>query len=211
MKRCLQVLMGLWLLVTASVVFADVPDPMVMLKSVSNQLLTTMQQNRDKMKADPKYVNQLVRQILLPHVDETKMAQSVLGRQAWFAATLAQQQAFTAEFMTVVVNTYASALNAYTDQTIRFLPIRGGYEGKTDLTVQSQVIRQDGPPVALDYRLSYMAANSTWEVYDMNVEGISLLESFRAQFATKLSSGSSVADLITFLQQRNNGKNGQSS
>lgn len=208
MKRFLQVFAVFLALMFSMTAFADTPDPQAMVKATTNQLLEAMQQNLSRMHQDPKFINTLVRQILIPHVDTVRMSQSVLGRQAWMSATPAQQQAFTTEFTTVVIDTYASALNAYTDQTVRFLPMRSGYQGQTNVVLSSQIIRNDGPPVNISYRL--ILDGNEWKIYDLNVEGVSLLESFRAQFAQKLSEGSTVADLIVFLQGHNT-KNGKAS
>src|SRR3990167_7806846 len=177
------------------------PDPMAMLKQTTDQLLANLKANKPKLKQNPTFVYGLVNQILLPKVNVQVMSMSVLGRNAWAQATPAQQTAFTKAFTTTVIKTYSSALNAYTNETIKFFPIRGGYQGKQVLQVNSQVIRPDGPPVPISYSL--VLQGSIWQVYDLSVEGISLLQSFRSQFSSQLAQGQTIAQVITDLQQHN--------
>lgn len=201
-KQWKKIIAGLILLVSASFVFADnTPDPMIMLKQTTDTLLASLQANKTKLKADPAYVYSIVNQVLLPKVDVNIMSMSVLGRNAWAQATPGQRQQFTKAFTTTVVKTYASALNAYTNETIQFYPIRGGYQGKQILQVNSQVVRRNGPPVPVSYSL--VLQNGQWRVYDLNVEGISLLQSFRSQFASQLAQGQTIAQIIANLQAHN--------
>lgn len=186
--------------VTSVAIAAEAPNPMVMMKSVSDQMLASLKQNRPKLKANPRLVYRLVDDILLPHVDVMGMSRSVLGRRAWTSASQGQQKEFSKAFTNVVVNTYASALNAYTNETIQFYPIRGGYQGKSRISVYSKILRNDGPPVPVSYSLALI--NGEWKVYDLNVEGVSLLQSFHAQFASALSQGKTVAQLTRDLQKR---------
>jgi len=181
--------------------FSATPNPTTMLNTMTQQLLSSLKQNRAKLKSHPTFVYSLVDKILLPHVDKVTMAQSVLGRQGWMRATPAERKAFTDEFTNTVIRTYASALNAYTDETVKYFPIRGGYEGKQFVQVNSQIVRPDGPPVPIIY--SMILKGEAWKVFDMNVEGISLLQSFRSQFSAQLSQGMSVASIISNLKAHN--------
>lgn len=181
--------------------FAATPNPTTMLNNMTNQLLSALKQNRAKLQSQPTFVYSLVDKILLPHVDKITMAQSVLGRQGWTKATPAERKAFTNEFTNTVIRTYASALNAYTDETVKYFPIRGGYEGKQFVQVNSQIVRPDGPPVPITY--SMILNGNEWKVFDMNVEGISLLQSFRSQFSAQLSQGMSVSQIISNLKAHN--------
>ena len=180
---------------------AKTPDPMIMLHSISDQMITSLKQNRPKLQKDPAYIYKLVNKILVPQADMEGMTRSALGRNAWLSASASARAAFTKEFKNILIGTYASALNAYTDETIKFDPIRGGYEGETRLQVDSQVLRRDGPPIPVSYRL--VLKNGQWKVYDLSVEGVSMLQSFRSQFASELSQGKSVSAIVQELKQRN--------
>ena len=117
-------------------------DPVVMLKSISNELLSTIKKERPAVKNDNEWIYRLVDKIVLPHVDIIGMSRSVLGRNVWLKSTSNQRTAFSKEFTRVIVKTYSSALDAYTNETIRFFPIRGGYEGYRRVLVNSEFVRQ---------------------------------------------------------------------
>lgn len=180
-------------------VFAQ-SNPMVLVKSVSNQMLAALKQNRPRLRRNPRLVYSLVRKIVIPHADLAGMSRSVLGRSAWKNATKAQQQAFSRAFTNVMISTYASALNAYQDETIKFYPMRSSFRGRKRVKIRSQVIRADGPPIALNYKLALI--NNQWKIYDLNVEGVSLLQSFYSQFQSKLSQGKNITQITREIQRR---------
>jgi phospholipid transport system substrate-binding protein len=100
----------------------------------------------------------------------------------------------------LLVHTYASALANYNDQTIRFYPVRGGYAGKSSVQVNSVIERHDGPAISVSYKM--VQAASEWKIYDLSVEGVSMLESFRSQFADLLAQGD-IEALINKLSSHN--------
>lgn len=201
MKRLRKVAATLLFSSVVAVAMAATPNPMVMLKNTTDQLLASLKANKAKIKSNPHYIYRIVDKILLPNVNVSVMSMSVLGRNAWRRATPTQRTDFTKTFTTTVIKTYASALNAYTNETIKFFPIRGGYQGRQVLQVNSQIVRSDGPSVPVSY--SMILQGSQWKVYDLNVEGISLLQSFRSQFASQLAQGDSIATIIKNLKQHN--------
>jgi phospholipid transport system substrate-binding protein len=163
------------------------PDPVVMLQSVADQMISGLKANKATLKTNPGYVYSLSRRLIVPRADLTEMSKRVLPPQTWNQATPSQRAQFQKEFTTLLVRTYGSALASYKDETIQFYPVRGGYAGKSSVKVDSQVIRSEGPSIPISYRLFYNG--SQWKLYDLVVEGVSLLESFRSQFADKLSQG----------------------
>jgi len=186
-------------IIFCGVTFAQ-PNPMTMMKNISAKILASLKRNRPKLRNNPKFIYTLVKRIIIPHADLPGMSRSVLGRNAWQSTNQSQRKAFINAFTNVMIGTYASALNAYQDETIKFFPIRGGYQGKKRIGIQSQVIRPDGPPIPLNYKLALI--NNQWKIYDLNVEGISLLQSFYAQFQAKLSQGQTVAQITRTLRRR---------
>ena len=175
-------------------------DPMAMMQSISNKMLVALKQNRSKIRGNPRFIYTLVRRIVIPHADLPGMSRSVLGRTAWKNASESQQKAFIKSFTNVMIGTYASALNAYQDETIKFFPIRGGCQGRKRVRVQSRVIRPNGPPIPVNYKLAII--NNEWKIYDLSVEGVSLLQSFYAQFQAKLSQGQTITQITNELQRR---------
>src|SRR3990172_8461811 len=90
--------------------FAADDSPLPMLKNASDQLLSELQKEKATIKNNPNVVYNLVKRFVLPHVDTTGMARSVLGRNVWSSASDSQKSRFTAEFTKLVIRTYSSAL-----------------------------------------------------------------------------------------------------
>ena len=181
--------------------FAYANDPIGMLQNVANQMVANLKQNKMTLKTHPTIVYSLSYKIIVPHADLDEMARRVLPPQTWGRASAGQKSEVKKELTTFLVRTYASALAQYSDETVRFFPIRGGYQNKTGVKVDSQIIRSQGPAIAVSY--SVVNKGSQWKLFDMSVEGISMLESFRSQFADQLSRGD-INALISTLRAHNN-------
>lgn len=178
------------------------PNPIPELTDLSNQMIVALKENKASMKKDPQVVYGIVEKILLPHVDIQAMSRSVLGRDAWSKATPDQKERFTEAFKKLMLRTYAAGMSSYTDESVEFMPIRGGIQpDQNRVEVMSKIIRTDGPPIPVSYRLVYLS--NDWKVYDFSVEGVSMIESFRSQFADELSQGVDIENLIKKLNQHN--------
>lgn len=177
-------------------------SPMEMLQSTSDQMISALRANKASLKSNPGTVYRIVNQILVPHVDLDTMSRLVLGRTAWQQASPDLRARFQKEFTRLVIRTYSSALASYTNQTINFMPMRSGSEGRSRVQVQSQILREDGPPIALNYRLQ--SVNGEWLIYDFIIEGVSMVESFRSQFADDLST-EGLEQLVTKMSRHNSG------
>lgn len=179
--------------------------PVALLQSIADQMIASLKSHKTSLKTNPSLVYSLATRIIVPHADLNAMSKRVLPPATWNNATPSQRSQFKNEFTTLLVRTYASALAEYTDQTIRFYPVRGGYQGKSSVRVDSQIVRTDGPSIEVSYRL--FLRGSQWMLIDMTVEGVSLLESFRSQFADKLAQGD-MNNLIRELSQHNTNHSG---
>lgn len=188
-----------WISLFSNVALAA-EDPIGMLNSVANQMISELKSHKTTLKANPSLVYSITNRVVVPHASLDAMSQRVLPPHSWKQASPAQRSEFKKEFTRVLERTYASALANYTDETVRFLPIRGGFQGKSTVVVDSEIIRSDGPSIRVKYRLVHVG--SQWKLYDMIVEGVSMLESFRSQFADNLSSGN-MAQLISTLKHHN--------
>lgn len=164
-----------------------IASPVAMLESASQRILHSLQANRAEIKRNPQLANSIVRRIVLPHIDVNIMARSVLGRNIWRKTSGQQRKQFIREFTNLVINTYASAFLIYTDEKIKFYPVRGGYQNKSYLQVKSVIMQKGGPPISVNY--SVVAVRGRWKVYDFNVNGVSLVRSYRAQFAREVTVG----------------------
>ncbi len=159
-------------------------DPDLMLKRVTQEMISALKQDDKDLKSNPNKIYPIIERILVPHIDWDAMAHWVVGRNAWSRASDAQRARFSKEFKDLLVRTYASTLRAYNNQTIEYLPIRGGIQGKNRVQVSS-LIRENGrEPIKVTYRMGKQG--DTWLVYDITIEGISLLKGFQSQFAQEI-------------------------
>lgn len=202
-KRIQYTLLALWLVLVPSLLFAATPSPIELLQSASEQMIAALKANKASLQQNPDSVYSIVKRILLPHIDNETMARSVLGRDVWKNASSAQRKQFVDEYTFLIVRTYSRALASYNDQQVRFLPMRDGYEGKRFVQVNSLIIQKDGPSIPVNYRLRLLG--DVWKVYDISVENVSMVQSYRAQFADKINQ-SGLSGLLTSLVELNKNK-----
>ncbi|KTD20716.1 MlaC/ttg2D family ABC transporter substrate-binding protein [Legionella londiniensis] len=173
-------------------------SPVPMLENAANQVINSLKQNRGHLKQNHQVIYRAVEQHLLPIVDVTGMSRSVLGRNVWNKATAAEKRAFTREFTQLVIRTYASPLAEYSDEKVKFLPLRGGINSRF-VRVNSVIVRSNGQNIPLSYSL--VSKNGQWKIYDLSVEGVSLLQSFRSQFSQVLQN-SNMQELIQQMRKQ---------
>ncbi|KTC82068.1 MlaC/ttg2D family ABC transporter substrate-binding protein [Legionella cincinnatiensis] len=173
-------------------------SPIPMLEETANNIIATLKENKSSLKSNPNIIYQAVETHLLPIVDVVGMSRSVLGRQAWTKATSAQRVQFSKAFTRLVIRTYSSPLAQYADESVQFLPLRGSLNSRF-IRVNSIIVRPEGQNIPLSYSL--VAKNGQWKIYDISVEGVSLLQSFRSQFAQALQN-SSIDDVIKLMEKK---------
>ncbi len=174
----------------------NTPDGLV--KYVVEDVMNTIKSDKAIQSGDLRKINALVDQKILPYSDFQKTTRLSMGRN-WSKATPQQQALITQEFKTLLIRIYGGALAQVKDQKVQYKPFRGSADD-TDVVVRTLVVGK-GEPIQLDYRLEKTAAG--WKVYDINILGAWLVESYRNQFNDQISKGG-VEGLIQFLQQRNN-------
>ncbi|MDP3268753.1 MAG: ABC transporter substrate-binding protein [Legionella sp.] len=173
-------------------------SPVPMLERVANQIIATLKENKASLKSNPGIIYKAVESNLLPNVDVPGMSRSVLGRQAWTKASPAERTQFSNAFTRLVIRTYSSPLAQYSDETVQFLPLRGSLESRF-IRVNSVIVRSQGQNIPLSYSL--VSKNGQWKIYDISVEGVSLLQSFRSQFAQALQH-SNITEVISQMQTK---------
>jgi phospholipid transport system substrate-binding protein len=173
-------------------------SPVPMLEKAANAIIATLKDNKTSLKSNPNIIYKAVETYLLPSVDVMGMSRSVLGRQAWNKATPAERAQFSAAFTRLVVRTYATPLAEYSDETVQFLPLRGLISNRF-IRVNSVIVRSSGRNIPLSYSL--VSKNGQWKIYDMSVEGVSLLQSFRQQFSQALQN-SNVNEVVKQMNQK---------
>lgn len=198
-------------LITAAAVFAsplvmaEVEAPDALVKRISSDVLASVKADPAIQKGDISRIVALVDAKIMPNVNFSRMTSMAVGR-AWRQATPEQQKQLQDEFKTLLVRTYAGALGEVRDQTLSFKPMRSKPED-TEVVVRSEV-RGKGEPIQLDYRLE--KADSGWKIYDLNVLGVWLVETYKSQFAQEINT-KGIDGLIANLVQRNKSAAGKTS
>ncbi len=173
----------------------EAPDALV--KRISSDVLASVKADPAIQAGDVNRIVALVDAKILPSVNFTRMTSSAVGR-FWRQATPEQQKQLQDEFKILLVRTYSGALGEVKDQTVTFKPMRSKPED-TEVVVRSEV-RGKGEPIQLDYRMEKTA--NGWKIYDINVLGVWLVETYRTQFAQEINA-KGIDGLIASLVQRN--------
>lgn len=175
----------------------EAPD--VMVKRISQEVLDAARSDKEIQSGNQKRVLDLVEAKILPHVDFQRMTALAAGR-FWRQATPEQQKQLTDEFRDLLVYTYSGAISQVKDQKLEFKPLRAD-PSATEVEVRSQVIQpRGGDPIQLNYRLEKVP--SGWKIYDVNVLGAWLVETYKGNFAAEISRGG-IDGLIKTLAERN--------
>lgn len=177
--------------------FAQEEAPDVLIKRVSSDVLDSIKADKAVQAGDTGRVIALVDSKVIPHVNFVRMTASAVGR-SWRQATPDQQKRLQEEFKILLIRTYSGALAQVKDQSVSVKPLRAA-AGETDIIVRSEVLGR-GDPVQLDYRMEKTATG--WKIYDLNVLGVWLVETYRTQFAQEINA-KGVDGLIASLAQRN--------
>lgn len=204
-RNFLYVLMVITSIFTISVSNASISqsNPVSMLQSIADNMISGLKAHKATLKTKPQIVYDLAYRYVVPYADLTTMSKQVLPANIWRQATPAQQAQFKREFTKTLIRTYASALTSYDNQTVQFFPIRGDYSNARTVTVNSEINNPSGSPIRVSYRLLHSGGN--WRLFDMSVEGVSLIDSFRAQFSDILASGN-MQTLLNQMESHNQAK-----
>ena len=194
----IQIAFALALALTTPAALAQGEAPDALLKAVTADVIVLIRQDKDIQAGNPAKVAEVVETRILPLFDFTRMTQLAVARN-WRVASTEQRTSLTAEFRTLLVRTYSTALSSYRDQIIEFKPLRMA-PGDAEVTVKS-VVKQPGiDPLTIDYDMARTA--SGWKVYDIKIDGISLITTYRETFSEKVRS-EGVDGLIKSLADKN--------
>jgi phospholipid transport system substrate-binding protein len=173
--------------------------PDVLVKTITEDVVAILKQDKDIQAGDPKKVADLIDTKVVPHFDFVRMARIAMARN-WRLASPEQQKELAGEFKTLLVRTYSTALSNYRDQQIDYKPLRAKPED-TEVTVKSDV-KQSGSsqPVSIDYEMEKTPGG--WKVYDVKVGGVSLVTTYRDTFASEVKEHG-VDGLIKSLAAKN--------
>jgi phospholipid transport system substrate-binding protein len=199
---CITMLLSLFPVVNFAQELHSDPAPIVMLKQTTSEMLSVLKENKADIQHNRDALYRIVNKVLVPHIDQDSMAQQVVGREYWANASTEDRQLFIQEFLKVIVRTYSAALTSYSNQEVKFSPLREEVGDKTHLEVKSQIVESTGSPVEINYRL-VLAGEGQWKVRDFSVDGVSLVQNYHSQFAQALAQ-KGFSGLLKELSERNN-------
>ena len=187
-------------LLTLSPAWAADEAPDALVKRLAGEVLEGIKADKSIQAGDVTRIVMLVDQKIMPNLDFQRMTASAVGPQ-WRQATPEQQKRLQDEFKILLVRTYAGALAQVSDQTIVVKPLRAAPEDN-EVVVRTEV-RGRGDPIQLDYRLEKTPGKGGgWQIYNLNVLGVWLVETYRSQFAQEISN-KGLDGLISTLSERN--------
>ena len=174
---------------------APVP-PDVLISTLTGEVLGVIR--RDAAAERPTDFALLVETRILPVFDFEHMTRLAAARN-WRLASAEQQAVLVAQFRTLLVRTYSSALSSYRDEPIEYKPLRLA-PGETDVLVRSVVRRRGAEPLSIDYDMESTPAG--WKVYDVKIAGVSMVMTYRETFAAEVRAGG-IERLIKSLSEKN--------
>jgi phospholipid transport system substrate-binding protein len=172
------------------------PDELV--RKVTSEVLDAIQRDKQLQAGDRKKALALAEEKILPLVDFREAARLAVGRP-WNTATPEQQERITREFRTLLVRIYSNAIGVYRGQTMRVQPAKIA-PGATQVTVRNQYLSPGRPPTSVEYAMHKTPEG--WKLYDITVEGVSLVLTYRGEFEQVVREGG-IEGLIQRLAERN--------
>jgi len=198
MKYRVLLMVMTWCVGMAPIHAAETRAPDALAKSVTDEVLAVVRADKEIQSGNRKKVLELVESKVAPHFSFVRMTQLAMGRN-WRQANAAQQKVLVDEFRTLLVRTYTTAFTQYKNQTVEYRSPRMA-AGDTDVIVQSFIKQPGGQSVAVDYSMEKTGGG--WKVYNVKIEGVSLVENYRNTFNTEIQK-SGVDGLIKSLSERN--------
>ncbi|QPK62145.1 ABC transporter substrate-binding protein [Methylomonas sp. LL1] len=204
MKRYLKVVLILLfsffanVLVVAQSSAADLIEPQKLIEDASSQLKVRMQD--PGFTKDFRKITEFVHSVIYPRADFDLISSLVLGK-LWKEASLSEKDAFKREFQTLLIRTYSRAFVEFKEWNVRFLPINPE-EDERKVMVKTEILQPGLQPIAVNYRMLFNKGE--WKVYDILIEGVSLVTNYRTSFKNEVERTGSLQEVINQLAKRNN-------
>lgn len=205
MRMATRALLALILSAAAMAARADIQAPDQLIRDTAADVIATVKSDKDLRNGDQKKMLALVEAKILPHFDFEKMTRLAVGRP-WRTATADQRQALVTEFRTLLVRTYTAAFSRYQNQTVDVKPPVPAGDSGDEVSVNTSISKPGSPPIAVNYEMEKKPDG--WKVFDLTIEGASLIESYRGTFREQVER-SGVDGLIKFLSDKNKANVGQ--
>ena len=177
----------------------SIESPAVFLERTSNQVIKILRDDHELLQKEPERVYKIIDDYILPHLDDVTMAKLALGKN-WKKATKAQKREFVGEFKDLLIRTYNKSLVEFKDQEINYFPVKLAADTHK-ASVRAEVIQPGGPSIPMAYRVRIK--NNAWKVYDIKIDGISLVTSYRGTFTQEIRK-SGMDGLLKYMRDKNN-------
>ena len=174
----------------------EAPDALV--RRSTNEILAAIKSDKDLQGGNQQKLEKLAAEKILPYFNFVRMTQLAVGRN-WRDASDAQKKSLIDEFRKLLVRTYSTSLAQYRDQTIDVKPLKVAATD-AEVVVKTQINQPGGQPIPIDYSLE--KASDGWRVYDVLIDGVSLVTNYRSSFNTEIQK-SGIDGLIKSLVDRN--------
>ena len=185
------------LLPVSKVIAADLLAPQTAIETASNKLKERLQD--ENFTKDFAQINLFVEEVINPHVDFNRISALVLGK-LWKKATREEKVRFKKEFQILLVRTYSRAFVEFKDWSVRFLPYKLK-EGDKKVIVKTQILQPGIQPLAVNYRM--VLTKGEWKVYDIMIEGVSLVTNYRTSIKNEVKKLGSLSAVIDNLAKKN--------
>ncbi len=156
--------------------------PQELISKVAQDTLKDLDANRTEYTKDKNKVRALVDKNMLPYFDTAYSAQLVLAKH-WRTATPEQRKRFVEAFYQSLLQNYGEALLEFTPERLKILPFQGNLSDKV-VTVRTEVRRDNGSRIPVNYSLRQ--TENGWRAYDVQIEGVSYVKSFRTDFGSEI-------------------------
>lgn len=176
---------------------ADLVEPQKIIEDTSSQLKRRMQE--PGFTQDFRKITEFVHSVIYPHADFDLISSLVLGK-LWKEATPAEKDSFKREFQTLLIRTYSRAFVEFKDWSIRYLPVNPE-EDERKVMVKTEILQPGLQPIAVNYRM--LNSKGVWKVYDILIEGVSLVTNYRTSFKNEVERTGSLQEVINQLAKRN--------
>lgn len=196
MNKIIQILLVSTALMFSSIASATVSAD-VFVKSIADDVITILKKDKE-LQSDPEKIYALAEDKILPNFNFDRVSRLVLGKN-YTKASKEQQEAFQKEFRTLLIHTYASALSKYRNQVIEYKPLRDVTD-PNQVVVKTLILQPGGQPLGVDYSLEQ--SGDAWKVYDIVIEGVSLVTNYRGQFSAEIRQGG-MDGLIQRISEKN--------
>jgi phospholipid transport system substrate-binding protein len=185
LKKLFAATVSTVMLLSASFAFAQDAAPDEIIRKNTAEVLALLKADKELASGDIVKVEKMANEKILPFFNFSRMTQLAVGR-AWREATDAQKTALTNEFRRLLVRTYASSLSQFRNQTIDVRPLKFA-PTETEVVVKTVVNQSGGAGVPLDYSME--KSKDGWKIFDVLIDGVSLVTNYRSSFATEIKNG----------------------